>query len=90
MELQGLLPLRKLWKVSSARGHSCWSGGALLGSCCCFKAARARCMLLAANLSVETLDGAEARVFALGIGALPSVETEAQRLVATLRCNVCH
>ena len=74
MRLQGLLPLRIPWKVSSAGGDWCCGCVALLGGRGCLEAMRVCCMLLAAHLTVRQLDCAKVRVFALGVGALSLVE----------------
>ena len=52
--------------------------------------ARMRCMFLPADLAVGQLDCAKARVLALCIGALLSVEAQAQCLVAALGGQIRH
>ena len=82
--IQALFLLHISWRVSSTGncgGRRCC---ALLCGWNVLVAVRTRCMLLPADLSVGQLEWAKARALVLCIGALPSVETQAQSLAPCL------
>ena len=88
--LQGLFPRHIPWSVSSARGDRSGLRIALLHIMVAFKAVCVCGMLLPAHLAIWQLNCAEVGVLALGVGALPSVETQAQGFIAVLGCQVGH